>query len=105
MKEKRIAAIKKQILQIKQDLQSAGEMRPGALTRQYTPSKTKKWAFYQLSYTHNMKSRTDYVRKEFVGDLKRQIKNYKRFKALTKKWVDLAIEHSKLLIDIAVKKG
>jgi len=33
--------------------------------------------------------------------LKAQVKAYKKFKALTEKWVDLAIEHSKLKMDLA----
>jgi len=41
-----------------------------------------------------MKSRTEYVRKEFVGDLRQQIKNYKQFRKLTKRWADLAIIYS-----------
>ncbi|MGC8685698.1 MAG: DUF6788 family protein, partial [bacterium] len=55
------------------------------------------------SYTHNMHSRTDYVRKEFVDDLKQQIKNYRRFKKLMKRWVDISIEHSKLKLDTTIK--
>ena len=50
-----------------------------------------------------MHSRTDYVRKEFVDDLKQQIKNYRRFKKLMKRWVDISIEHSKLKLDTTVK--
>jgi hypothetical protein len=58
----------------------------------------------ELSYTHNMKSRTEYVRKEFVRDLQRQIANYRRFRVLTKRWVDLAIEYSRESIALAGKK-
>jgi hypothetical protein len=75
----------------------------GAEYTQYHSPKDKKGAFYQLSYTHNMRSRTDYVRKEFVDDLKQQIKNYKRFKKLMKRWVDISIEYSKLKLDTTIK--
>jgi hypothetical protein len=48
-----------------------------------------------------MRSRTEYVRPEFVEDLKAQVDNFKRFKTLTQKWADLAIEYSRLKMDIA----
>ena len=43
-----------------------------------------------------MKSRTECTRREFVGDVRRQISNYKRFRKLSAEWVALGIEHSKL---------
>jgi len=103
MKQNKLIAIEKEIRQIKQQLLSIGEMRPGSLTLQYNQPKGRSFPYYQLSYTHNMKSRTDYIRKEFVDDLKMQIKNYKLFRKLTKRWVDLAIKYSKLKIDFSVK--
>ena len=78
-----------------------GEMRPGLLTRQYQYPKEKKGGFHQISYTYKMKSKTEYVRPEFVKDLKVQIANYKKFKKLIQEWIDLAIEYSKLKIKIA----
>lgn len=100
----KLAAIEKQIKVIKQKLQAIEAMRPGSLTLQYHFPQEKKGAFYQLSYTQNMQSRTDYVRREFVNDLKQQINNYRQFRKLIKRWVDLAIRYSKLQIDFAVKK-
>jgi len=93
-----------QINRIKKELQTIGEIRPGSLTRQYHFPKNKKGGYYQLSYTRHMHSRTDYVHKEFLNDLNRQIKNYKKFKNLINRWVDLAIRHSKIKIDFAIKK-
>ena len=84
--------IKNEIEEIKRELQRIGEMRPGLLSRQ-GPKR-----HYQLSYTYEMKSRTEYVRPEFVGLLKAQVKTFKRFKRLIKKWTDLALEHSRLKI-------
>jgi hypothetical protein len=48
-----------------------------------------------------MKSRTEYVRPEFVEDLKKQVAMFKRFKKLIQLWTDLAIKHSQLKIKIA----
>jgi hypothetical protein len=43
-----------------------------------------------------MKSRTNYVREECADEVRQQIKNYKKFKALTTEWVALGIDHCKL---------
>ena len=88
--------IEKQIRQIKDELEKIGRMRPGSLSRQYKRPKEKKGAYYQLSYTHKMRSRTEYIRPEFVDQIRDQIAVYKRFKKLVEKWIDLAIEHSRL---------
>ena len=101
MSEKRIRQIENQIENIKARLVEIGEMRQGSLTKQYRDPKKKIGHFYQLSYTHKMKSRTEYVRPMFVKELKCQIAEYKRFKKLTEKWIELAIEKSKLQIGLA----
>jgi hypothetical protein len=82
-------------------LATIDEMRPGSLTRQYKDPENKKGAYYQLSYTRAMRSRTEYVAGCDVRDIRRQIENYKRFKELTAEWVDLGIEHSRLKIRLA----
>lgn len=99
--QKKLALIEKKIARLKEELTQIGEMRPGSLTRQYQNRKEKKGGYYQISYTHHMKSRTDYVRPEFVEELQNQIENFKRFKELTQMWIDLAIEHSRLKIELA----
>lgn len=101
MPDKKLLRIAKQIEDIKQELIGIGEMRPGSLTKQYRDAKEKKWEFYQLSYTHKMKSKTNYVRAHHVADLREQIKTYKRFKKLVEKWIDLSIEHSKIKTALA----
>ena len=103
MKDKKPSQIENTIHEIKQQLQSIGQMRPGSLTRQYRNPQEKSGAYYQLSYTHKMKSRTDYVRPEFAAQIKEQICEYKRFRELVDQWVELSIEHSKMQIDIAKK--
>jgi len=99
--QKRVLQIQRRVEKIKQQLQGVGEMRPGSLTRQYKKPKEKKGGFYQISYTYRMKSKTEYVRPEFIKDLKGQIVNFKKFKKLTQEWTDLAIELSILKIKIA----
>jgi hypothetical protein len=63
---KKLDPIEKKISGIKEELRRIGEMRPGSLTYQYQRPKDKKGGFYQISYTYRMKSKTEYVKAEFV---------------------------------------
>lgn len=101
MKTKKLQQIENQINKIKMELHKLGEMRPGSLSRQYKIPKKQIGHYYQLSYTHKMKSRTEYIRSEFVNEIKQQVATYKRFKKLMEKWIDLAIEHSRLKMKLA----
>ena len=96
MSEKKLKQLENQIQKIKDELWEIGQMRPGSLTVQYKDPKEKKGPYYQLSYTHKMRSRTQYVRVEFVDEIHQQIEVYKRFKKLIENWIDLAIEHSQI---------
>lgn len=101
MTNKRLDQIRKRMAQIKVALAAIDDMRPGSLTRQYKDPKTQSGAYYQLSYTRQKKSRTDYVARQSVREARREIANYKRFKALSEEWVDLAIEQSRLRMKLA----
>ena len=97
---KRKKQIEKDIEKIKQSLLEIGEMRPGSLTRQHPKADKKRQGYYQISYTYKMKSRTEYVKQEFVKKLRNQIKTFKKFKKFIQEWIDLSIEYSKLIIKI-----
>jgi hypothetical protein len=101
---KKLDPIEKKIAGVKEELMRIGEMRPGSLTYQYQRPKEKRGGFYQISYTYRMKSKTEYVKAEFVQDLQGQIATFKRFKKLMQQWVDLAIRHSQIKIKLA-KEG
>lgn len=98
---KRLAQIDKRIGKIKAELAAIGEMRPGSLTRQYKDPASGSGAYYQLSYTLDMKSRTDYIPRDWVKDVRRQVGNYKRFKSLSAEWVALGIERCRLTMRLA----
>ena len=100
MKKKRLHQIQNEIKRIKRELQEIGDMRPGSLTQQYRIPKEKIGPYYQLSYTHKMKSHTEYIRPMFIEEIREQIVEYKRFKKLVGKWIELGIEQSKLKMDI-----
>ena len=101
MSQKRIQQIERRIDRIKRALLEIGPMRPGSLTRQYKDPQHHTGAYWQISYTRRMKSRTEYVRREWVKELRRQIVTHKRFKRLVDQWIDLSIEHSRLTMRIA----
>jgi len=98
--EKRIQEIKKALVRI-------GEMRPGSLNEQHTvcgrsncrcmaeKMPRKHGPYYHLGYVHQGKSTTQFIQKEWVGAVKLQLANYKRFKALTAEWVDIALTLAK----------
>lgn len=90
--------INKRIMEIKKELQELGDLRPGSLTKQYAKPKEKKGSFFQISYTHKMKSKSDYVKKDYVNEMKKQLKEYKKLKSLIEEWIELGIMKSKLMM-------
>ena len=100
--------IQAQIDKIKKELLQLGAMRPGTLSQQYAACQKpgckcvdpihpqKHGPFYKLSYTHGGKSTTQFIRPQFVPEVRQQLEAYKKFKALTQQWVTLALELSKL---------
>lgn len=92
--------VKGRIEKIKSEIYGIGDMRPGSLTRQYRDPENKTGSYYQISYTHEMKSRTEYVRNEFVKEIRLQVKNYKRYKKLNAELTSLCIEFSKLTMKL-----
>ena len=105
MSPERIQQIERRIDRIKEELRSIGPMRPGSLTRQYKDRKNKTGAYWQISYTRRMKSRTEYVREEWTAEIRQQIATHKRFKRLVDQWIDLSIERSQLTMRIAEPKA
>ena len=96
MTKRRLIQIDKRIGKIKVQLAAIGPMRPGSLTRQYKDPASASGAYYQLSYTLDMKSRTDYIPRHWVREVRAQVGNYKRFKSLSAEWVALSIERCRL---------
>ena len=99
----RIETIHKRIERIKVELVAIDEMRPGSVSKQFKEPDLERGAYYQLNYFSGGRSRTDYVAPAVLRDVRRQVSNYKRFKALTAEWVELSIEQSRLKIKAASK--
>ena len=92
MEDKRIAKWQAQLARAQAELARLGPMRPGSLSQQFKDPAAKTGAYWQLSYTHNMRSRTRYVRPEEVPRLKPLLANFKRFRELVDRCVDLSVQ-------------
>ena len=96
--EKRIRTIKHQISQL-------GDLRPGALSRQYNicgnptcrckaDPPVKHGPYYQISFTRHGKSSSQFVREEDVDDVEQQLENYRQLRQLVDEWISLSAELS-----------
>ena len=94
--EQEIAKLQEKASEVRAKLAAVGPMRPGKLTRQYKDPKEKKGAYWQLNYTYRMKSRTEYVRPESLGRIRKESGTFKRFKALVDALIDLELRISTL---------
>jgi hypothetical protein len=88
--------LEKTIRSLKQRLARIGDMRPGTLSIQYRNPKEQQTPFHQISYTHQGKSHSQYVRPENLTAIKREIDAYRRFKSTAQELVALSIEASRL---------
>jgi len=96
-----LETLEKKIEKIKSQMNRLGPMRPGSLTEQTRSAKRKRYgSYWQLSYTFRKKGSTEYIRDEFVDEVKTQIATYKKFKDLCEELVGLNIEWSKLWMKI-----
>lgn len=110
---KKLQQIESKIEQIKEKLAAIDEMRPGSLSRQYNvcgvkgcrckdPKAPKKHGPYtQLSYVHQGRSTTRFIRSHQVREVRDQLAAYKRFRKLVDEWVHLAIEHAQLKLELS----
>ena len=95
-----IKQIEEEIGKIKKELLKIGDMRSGSLTRQYQDRKNKKGGYWSLSYTSKMRSHTECVRPVHLKETGRQIAQYKKFRKLMTRWIDLARELCRLRLNL-----
>jgi len=92
MKDKQLTKWQSQLAKIQGELARIGPMRPGSLSQQYKDPARKTGAHWQLSYTHNMRSQSRYVRPDELSRIKRLLANFKRFRQLVDCCVDLSVK-------------
>lgn len=103
-----VRSLEKKIETVKRKLAALGDMRPGSLSTQFNvcgnptcrckdPENPKRHGpYYQLSYTHKGRSKSEFVKKEDLEMVKKQLKNYQQLKKLTGEWVDMSLELARL---------
>ena len=111
-KEIRISRLEVKIKKLKRELMGLEEMRPGSISKQYNvcgnpncKCKAKKnprkhGPYYQLSYVHRGRNSSQFIRKEFLAQTRKQVCTYRKFRKLTDTWVSLALEHAKLSLEL-----
>ena len=104
MTNKKVETLLKKITATKNELIAIGDMRPGSVTKQFHKRGDKKWPYWQISYTQNKRSKTEYLKDEFVEKIKTEVATYKKFKKLVEKLVNLNVEISKERLDILKTK-
>jgi hypothetical protein len=104
LSDMKISQIERKIEHLRQQLAELGPMHPGSLSEQYNvcgkpgcrckdaKNPQRHGPYYQLSFTWRGKGRTRFLRAERLAEIRQKIANYKRFRELTDKWVDLVVE-------------
>lgn len=90
---RRQTTIEAEITRIKKALGELGRMHPGSLSKQ---KRSRGGEYYQLSYSHDGKGHTRYVKPEEVAGVRKQLENYRKFRNLTRRWIQLEIELASL---------
>jgi hypothetical protein len=94
MTNKKVETLLKKIAATKNELIAIGDMRPGSVTKQFHKRGDKKWPYWQISYTQNKRSKTEYLKDDFVEKIQAEVATYKKFKKLVEKLVNLNVELS-----------
>ncbi|MCL0066241.1 hypothetical protein M1N79_05140 [Dehalococcoidia bacterium] len=81
---------------VKKNLMEFGRMHPGSLSKQ---KRSRGGEYHHLSYSQGGKGHTKYVRPADVPEVVQELENYRRFRELTRRWVELEIELAKLRRD------
>ena len=86
-------SLEKRIQTIKHQISSLGDLRPGALSKQYnicgnptcrckaTPP-IKHGPYFQISFTRHGKSSSQFVREEDLDEVQQQLENYRQLRQL-----------------------
>jgi hypothetical protein len=92
---------------IKNELAALGPLHPGAISRQYNVCGNptcrckadpahRHGPYYQLSYGHQRKSTSTFVREPDLPAVEQQLRTYERLRALVAEWIGLSIERARL---------
>jgi len=96
----KLKSLDKSIQRTKKLLYELGDIRPGSLKQQMRMAKEAYGSYWHLSYTHLGKGHTEYIRREALEQIKKEVANYRRFKTLVDRLITLSIERSKLKMQL-----
>lgn len=109
-------SLEARIEKIKQQISALGDLRPGNLTPQYnvcgkpdcrckaTPP-VKHGPYYQVSFTWKGNSKSQFVRRQDLAVVQKQLHNYRRLRHLLDRWMVLALELSRLRLQQQPNRG
>jgi hypothetical protein len=103
----RPAALERKIATLKAQLMTLGDLRPGSLSEQYNVCGTagchckadpprKHGPYYQVSFTWQGRSKSQFVRREHVATVRQHLRNYQRLRTLVEQWIAAGLELSRL---------
>lgn len=109
---RRQPSLEAQIEKLKQEIVRLGDLRPGKLSQQYNvcgkadcrckaDPPQKHGPYYQVSFTRNGKSSTQFVRKEDLAVVRQQLRNYQQLRELIDRWITFGMELSRLKLPSA----
>ncbi len=113
---RRQTSLEARIATLKQAIVRLGDLRPGKLSQQYNvcgkadcrckaDPPQKHGPYYQVSFTRNGKSSTQFVRKEDLAVVRQQLRNYQRLRELIDRWIALGMELSRLKLRPASERS
>lgn len=103
-----LSKLEEEIAGIQKRLQALGPIHPGSVSQQYQvcgregckcqhPTDPERHGPYcKLSYVHRGKKVCRFVRADCVKGIKSRLRNYKTFRRLTDKWIELAIKQAQI---------
>lgn len=112
----RSAQLEAKIEKLKQELMRLGELRPGTLSEQYNvcgkagcackaDPPRKHGPYYQVSFTWQGRSRTQFVRRENVATVRQHLRNYERLRELVDAWIAAGLELASLQLGVAPSRA
>jgi hypothetical protein len=95
------------IAKLKAALMTLGDLQPGSLSEQYNVCGTpgchckadpprKHGPYYQVSFTWQGRSKSQFVRREHVATVRQHLRTYQRLRALVEEWIAAGLELSRL---------
>ena len=111
----RQAVLERKIAHLKARLIALGDLRPGSLSEQYNVCGTagcqckadpprKHGPYYQVSFTWQGRSKSQFVRREHVATVRQHLRNYQRLRALVDEWIAAGLELSRLRLAEAISR-